>query len=129
MRSVWMVVDLESGDADVASPEKKRLRRRPLPASALRGRGNGPSASLLQDMTSAVVWFVRPGVGAWVGVIDDGSPQDEDRTVNGRVTAMLKSLIPLGDSPETPDDTKRDDVIAIVDPVELDILDVRVKGN
>ena len=124
--SVWMVVDLDSGEHAVMSPDAALLRHRSLPPSALVSRGNAKSARLLQEDLVSVFFVARPGVGAWIAKIRDGSAADGDLAVNGRISAAVDSMNPVGSSPAPPDDLKKDDVVAFANPLTLTLYDTRV---
>lgn len=124
--SVWMVVDLASGDSAVEAPPGMKLHRRPLPAAALHSRASDRAAHVAHKATFSIVWLVRPGVGAWMSAIDDGNASDGDGTFDGSVEAALERMTPVGDSPAPPDDFRRDDVVAAIAPLTLEIFDGRV---
>jgi hypothetical protein len=124
--ALWMVVDLTSGDHAIGNPQQDKLRRRQLPPAALRAPSSAGSAHVFRRMTSAVLWVARPGVGAWVSFVEDGSEQDADHSFDGNVTAAIEKMVPLGASPHAPGDLLRNDIVAIVDPYALDVFDTRV---
>lgn len=125
--SVWMVVDLASGDYAVGRPDARELRRRPLPAAAIHRRNENNTARITSTGTSLLVWVVRPGAGAWVAEVADGTPADLDRGPYGQISFGLDDLMPVGTSAEPPADFRRDDIVAVIDPNGLFIQDGRVK--
>lgn len=124
--SVWMVVDLASGDYAIEGAKGAELRRAVLAAGAVRSRNGAAPARVVNAGSSAVVWLVRPGVGAWIAEVDDGGPEDADNWTDGNVAATLSQFRAVGDSPAPPDDFERDDVLAIIEPFELRVTDLRV---
>lgn len=123
--SVWIVVDLENGEHAVAAPAGPPLRRK-LSPTALRARGNGKSARILQRELLTVIMVARPGVGAWIAKIEDGTTADGDAAPDGEITALLEKLKPIGKSPAPPDDFQRDDVVVLANPLTLAIYDGKV---
>jgi hypothetical protein len=124
--SLWMVVDLESGEYSIVAPPGAPLRRRAMPPSALVSRGNSKSARLLQQELLTIFFVARPGVGAWIARVEDGSPADGDLTPDGKATVMLEKMTPVGDSPPAPNDLQHDDIVAFANPLTLAVYDVRV---
>ena len=125
-RSVWMVVDLSNGRYTIASPDGRPPHRRPLPPAAVRARTEAAAARVLQPLAPSIVWFVRPGVGAWVAAVDDGSQEDADGAVNGEIAARLSGMTPVDSSPPPPGDVQRDDIVVIAEPLELYVFEMRV---
>jgi hypothetical protein len=124
--SFWMVVDMSTGEHAIESPGPSPVRRRHLPPSAIHAKGNGAKARVLQGDSLVTVFVARPGVGAWVGRVKDGSHDDGDGLLDGQATALFEKLTPVGNSPPAPDDFQRDDVVAFVEPLTLSIVDGRV---
>jgi hypothetical protein len=125
-RSVWTVAELGTGEYAIAAPPGMPLRRTSLPPSALVSRGNAKSARLLSEQVVSLVFVVRPGKGAWVARIRDGSRDDGDLRVDNRITAMLDAMKPVGDSPAAPDDLEHGDIVVFADPLQLTISDTWV---
>lgn len=123
--SVWIVVDLDSGEHAVAAPTGPPLRRKLSPA-ALHGRGNGKPARILQRELLTVFMVARPGVGAWIAKIEDGTIADGDAAPDGEIIAALEKLTPVGKSPAPPDDFQRDDVVVLTNPLTLIVYDGKV---
>lgn len=129
-RSVWVVVDVESGEVALASPEGFPLRQVQFP-----GRGVGLSRRFLLDERRFLdVLVVRPAAavpagrdaaaesGAWGQSFGDGGEGDGDGELDGKIEAVLERLRPIGDSPALrPDELRPGDVVVAVDPVTLEI--------
>lgn len=124
--SFWLVADLTSGATAIEAPPGARLRRKPLPPSALQPRGNSRAARALHGDQHVLFWLVRPGVGAWASMIDDGSARDSDATHDGRASLLLDEMQSVGISPPPPADVRDGDVFVIVVPDTLEIFDTRV---
>jgi len=124
-RSVWVVVDLATGDFTVAAPEGAELRRIETPA-----RGLGAAARFLdQEGRRLDVLLVRPesgpeGVGAsgvWGLRVGDGGRMDGDGKVDHNLSLRFADLQPLAESPAAPDRLAPKDVLVGVDPESLEI--------
>ena len=122
-RSVWTVVDLANGDYAVEASPGSRLYRRPLPPSAFHARGNGQRAGVVHGEEVALFWLIRPGVGAWMARVDDGSAADGDAAFDGHVAALLDSMTAVGASPPPPDDFVNGDIVIGLAPVSLAVVD------
>jgi hypothetical protein len=127
-RSMWVAVDLATGDLDSASPEGFRLNK-----VNWRGRGvtNRPDGrdSVEDARAFAEVLVVRPGTGAWILRLGDGSPEDADGAPDGRLEAALDRMTPLADSPAPPQRFQRDDVVVLMDPHKMEMTLAKVGGN
>lgn len=125
LRSIWVAVDLASGEYAAASPEGYPLRE-----VAFRGRGLGRDnarADRVEDVRSyAEVMVVRPGEGAWGLTVGDGSEADEDGQADGRIAAALDRLRPVaaeGANPPQRFDPK--DVVILIDPNQMELTVVK----
>ena len=124
--AIWMVVDLTNGSYAIATPPGLSLQRKSLHPSSFTGKSKG-RAHLRQPETVLLVWFVRPGVGAWTAALEDGSAQDGDATYDGNISVLLDQMTPVGQSPPPPDDFERGDIVAAISPVTLTVYDAEVK--
>lgn len=129
-RSVWVVVDVESGEVALASPEGFPLRQVEFP-----GRGVGQSRRFLRDERRFLeILVVRPAAavpagkdaasesGAWGRSFGDGGEDDGDGELDGKIEAVLERLRPIGESPALPPEILMPgDVVVAVDPVTLEI--------
>jgi hypothetical protein len=121
-QSLWVVVDLASGEVALASPLAGPLREvEPPPgvAGGLVGRGE-----LEEERRRLEVLVVRPGVdeeaGAWSGGLDDGGPGDGDGTRDGRARARLAGLVPVAaDGAAAPSAFRAGDVVVAGSAEEL----------
>jgi hypothetical protein len=124
--SLWLVVDLTTGESTIVAPPGARLLRKPLPPSALMARGNSRAARALHLDQHVLFWLIRPGTGAWASMIDDGSPADGDAAYDGHASVLLDELQPIGISPPAPPELRGGDIFAIVVPDTLEIFDTKV---
>jgi hypothetical protein len=127
-RSMWVAVDLASGDFDAAAPAGFRLRRVNWHGRGLEHRSDGRDQ--VEDARSfAEVLVVRPGVGAWTLRLGDGSPGDADGVANGRIAAALDRLQPLAGSPAPPSRFATGDTVLLLDPNAMEMTLVKVEGK
>lgn len=129
-RSVWAVVDVESGEWALAAPEGFELRQIDFP-----GRGIGAAHRTLRNESRFLeVLVVRPASalpeaadraaesGVWGRTFGDGGEDDADGATDGAVEAPIERLRPVGDSPALPPGELRPgDVVVAVDPMTLEI--------
>lgn len=119
-RSMWVAVDLATGDFDTTAPEGFRLRKVNWRGRGLKNRPDGRDS--VEDVRAfAEVLVVRPGTGAWILRLGDGGPDDADGSPDGRLEAALDSMTPLADSPEPPQRFQRDDVVVLMDPNSMEM--------
>jgi hypothetical protein len=128
--SVWIAVDVTTGELAVASPEGHELRRLPLPAQAIHP-GAGGASDLLEDTHRLLqVLVVRPRTGAWGGEVGDGGASDSDGRGDGRLLLSLDELTPFDGSPELrPAILKPGDVLAAIAIDSLETYAVKVPGG
>jgi len=125
-RSLFVVVDLTSGDYAVAASAGIKFHRKALPPGAFHSRSSSQTAKVNQENEEFLVFLlVRPGVGAWVSTVDDGSPLDGDRSIDGNIAALLEAMSPMGQSPGPPENFLRNDVVIAIAPETLHLFDGR----
>jgi hypothetical protein len=127
LRSVWVAVDLATGQVATAAPEGYPLRR-----VDWRGLGivrGDPRSDRVEDARSfAEVLLVRPGVGAWRLTVGDGSEADDDGLPDGRLAAALDRMSPVAGTAEAPSRFDPKDVLVLVDPNRMELTVVQA-GN
>jgi hypothetical protein len=111
---VWMVVDMSNGEHAVASPDGFLATRTSRPASSVVHKDTNVIAHVQQDEPTVVCWVVRPGVGAWRNVVQDGTDADADGLSDDSVGSALPSMLAIGDSPAAPDDFVSGDIVVTV---------------
>lgn len=119
-RSIWIVVDLETGALAVAAPGGA-----PMPMRSYGGRESLPAQAIVQHLDvereRVDILVVRPGVGAWAGVVRDGGAADQDRQANRRLRLDPARLKPLDESFDpAPHAFRPGDVVAILDSERLE---------
>ncbi len=92
--SLWVAVDVATGGYAVEAPPSLGPQIRPLPADLHPG-----AASLAEQMRRGRMLVVRPGRGAWLAEVADGTTLDQDTSQNGSVAAALEDFEGLGDPP------------------------------
>jgi hypothetical protein len=127
LRSIWVAVDLATGQVAAASPEGYPLRRVSWRGGGL-GRG-GAGADQVADARSFVeVLLVRPGQGAWQLTVGDGSAQDADGAADGKLAAALDRLEPVRGLPGITGPPSRfdpSDVVVVLDPNRMELIVVQ----
>jgi hypothetical protein len=127
LRSIWVAVDLATGQVAAASPAGYPLRRVSWRGGGL-GRG-GAGADQVADIRSFVeVLLVRPGQGAWQLTVADGSAQDADGAADGKLAAALDRLEPVPGLPGIPGPPSRfdpSDVVVVLDPNRMELIVVQ----
>jgi hypothetical protein len=118
--SVWIAVDLTSGQLAVASPRPELVQR----SSERLAPGQIAKIARAGDFLS---WFlVRPGAGAWSLTTEDSGIDDADLTNDGKVTLTLARMQPIGDSPAAPHELRAGDILLVVDPHSFAVVDYRL---
>jgi hypothetical protein len=104
-RSVWLIVDLRSGEFLVSSPPGYAVRRMPVPADAIDRTGH----SLLHSFPSADLFIVRRGQGAWHARASEGNqnPLDARRDVS------VDHFKPVGATPPAPPVLTPNDIVMV----------------
>jgi hypothetical protein len=99
-RSIWVVVELATGVVIPATPDGYPLVAGPTGGLALAVAGTWTHLQAQANRAYALV--VRPGVGAWVATLSDGSPTDEDGSGNRTIVSPLTDLEPVDGGPPPP---------------------------
>jgi hypothetical protein len=127
LRSIWVAVDLATGQVAAAAPEGYPLRQ-----VDWRGLGivrGDPRSDRVEDARSfAEVLLVRPGVGAWRLTVGDGSDADDDGLPDGKLAAALDRMKPVDGTAEPPSRFDPRDVLVLVDPNRMELTVVQA-GN
>jgi hypothetical protein len=119
--SIWVAVDLDTGQFAVTAPVISHLRRIPQGPSAL-FQGVGSAADRFLDTRTYVLGLaVRPGQGAWLFGGGDGGPRDLDRSANGRLSFALDKFDALPGSPAAPAKVGGTDTWFVIDPQAMEI--------
>lgn len=100
--AVWSVVDLASGDFAVRGSGGARAKILPYPTYTFvrDAQGNASRFVLRIDGLPRRTWrmmWVRPGVGAWIQSLTDGS--DDDKLANELLVGSIGPMAALGSPP------------------------------
>jgi hypothetical protein len=123
-RSVWVAVDLATGQFATAAPEGYPLRQVSWRGSGIE-RGASRSDRVDDARSFAEVLLVRPGVGAWQLTVGDGSGNDDDGAADGRITAALDRMTPVAGTAPPPARFDPSDVVVLIDPNRMELTVVR----
>lgn len=129
--SIWVVVDVATGGREVMSPAAFEPRRRELRPGEFRAA----SQLATLDLSRVEVLMVRPGVGAFRARLGDGSEDDQDGAIDGRVALSAAQIVrpvrrpPEVEEPALPMRFLGRDVIVAVDPRTLDVAEVDVPAQ
>jgi len=119
--SIWVAVDLATGQFAVTAPVVSLLHRIPQGPSAL-SLGAGAAPDKFLDTRAYVLGLaVRPGQGAWLFGGGDGGPRDLDRSANGRLSFALDQFDALPGSPAAPAKAGAADLWFVIDPQAMQI--------
>ncbi len=120
-RSLWIAVDMDTGQYGVGTPSDAPKTFLPFPASLLKRDVEGVLGLYDAEQLTAEMLVVRPGEGAWHLRALEGGNGDADRTHNGRLSLASAEAIPVpGTSGSSPRKLKNRDVIAVIDPGRLE---------
>lgn len=116
-RSVWVAVDLESGDVAVATADGSVPVALQLAENAwLAGKEHVPVS---RSYVEAVV--IRPTAGAWTARLADGGARDADSLRNGISTFRLDAMQRLAGAETAPPLAQPNDILIVADPQTLEL--------
>lgn len=122
-RSMWAVVDLDSGGYALAAPEGYRIAWMEVPPSLIRG---GTQPDEIFDQRSYVLGLaVRAGVGAWTFTGGDGGDRDVDGESDGSLSFAMDRFDALSGSPAAPAQVGETDLWLVIDPMTMEIAVLR----
>jgi hypothetical protein len=108
-QSVWLIVDLRSGEFGTFSPPGYEPSQIPVPPDAIDHFGR----SILQVRRSASVFLVRKGVGAWRARAGEDSATDDPAAA--RLPVNSKRLKSIGATPAAPEVFVPGDILMVFD--------------
>jgi len=114
--SVFIAVDYESGEFASAAPGGSSPRVMAMPRVPQWREG---SQSVDFNRGYLDFLFVRPGKGAWVLDILQGTARDDDGVIDGNLRLRIGSMKPLLGKDSPPPHATKKDVLAIIDPRDL----------
>lgn len=128
LRTIWFAVDAESGDSAVSGRSDGDVDAKPLVEHSFRKNSDALIEAIEDERISADLLLVRPKSGAWTLFAIEGGPADADHAGNGRLALPFADAKPLQPSyGEAPKHLKKGDVIAIIDPGQLEIFTATVE--
>jgi hypothetical protein len=119
--SVWVVVDLTSGDWDIAVPDGFPRKELSFPVDSFRQISAGIVDSFQDTRGDIEVLLVRPTVGAWRLSASEGGAHDGDGQSNLQLRAVFSQMRPVGESPTAPGHLSPGDVLVVIDPKSLEL--------
>lgn len=119
LRSVWVAVDIETGRSAIAAPADFPLQSAPFPVSLLDRDGEGAIGLFDLQQRNAELLLVRPKSGAWRLRAHEGGNGDGDEHANGKLRLDAAAAISVSGDTPPPKRLKKGDVIALIDPVNL----------
>jgi len=122
LRSIWIAVDVETGRSAVAAPPDFPLQLSPLPASLLERDAEGVTGVFELQQRNVEMLLVRPKSGAWRLRAHEGGNGDGDQHANGKLRLVAADAIAVSGDAPSPKRLKKGDVIALLDPVNLDAM-------
>lgn len=127
-RSVWVAIDLATGAYSVAAPEHYALDHAEIQRKALAKDADGLVEALDLDAVRSEVLLVRPGASAWRLHAFEGGSGDGDRTHDGRLRVIFDQFRSLdGSAAKSPKKAKKGDVLALIEPVRLEVRTVVIE--
>jgi hypothetical protein len=132
LKSVWVAVDLATGDYAITVPAEAVLRERALVPNAFVSDAAGAITSLRHDRLRIEALVARPAAQAakaevWAGQLSDGGALDAGPPYDGRVELRLASLPALGQEASAAESFAAGDVVVLLDPERLEVSAVRLE--
>lgn len=121
-RSVWISVDFLTGEYAVGSRTGFAIRPLRLDLGNLKSDQEGVIGIFDREQLAADMLIVRPGKGAWRIRAFEGGIGDADLQRNGKLSLPAESAKPVdGTNDPPPKRLKQGDVIALIDPMRLEV--------
>jgi len=119
--SVWIAVDLSTGELAWAAPEG-------FVPPALTFEGGAPPIGSVRELRVKArqlrAVLVRAGAGVWQAGVGDGAEGDEDAEVDGVVVVRVGRMEPVGTAGQAPEELAMGDRLVLLDPATLAVLEV-----
>jgi len=123
--SLWAVVDTVTGDLQVAPGADMDLREVAFPIDRATWSVDG-AMSFSDSRSYLLLLAVRPGVGAWVLHIADGTANDADGAPDGIVTPALGNMDPMSKGLPEFDGLRPGDTVVGMDPTSFQYYAARI---
>ena len=125
-RSVWVAVDVSTGETIVVSPGFSGRQSKIDPSQAIQ-MGKGGLYSLLLDQRAVLdLTVVRPQRGAWHIRAWDGGTNDSDLDPNGTIQVDAQAMTPMARSHGVLADFQVGDILVGLDHTNLEYYAVAV---
>ena len=122
--SVWLAVDVESGQVTSATSWGKPMETFKVPLGLARPNESGVAVVAADGQSEVELLLIRPGVGAWKALGVDGGRSEETGVTDGRVAFLEPAWEALSGDEDGPGDRRATDVLVAFDPTRLEI-DIR----
>jgi len=110
-RSVWLIVDLRSGEYVLSNPPGYHPRQLLVPADGIDRQGR----FLGNESPTADIFVARRGVGAWHSRVSQGSTENTDSR-KSHVRISIDHLTPVGSTPAPSAVLTKGDVVMAFNP-------------
>ncbi|HEV7922813.1 MAG TPA: hypothetical protein VGR02_18660 [Thermoanaerobaculia bacterium] len=120
-RSVWAVIDIESGQYAVACPsgDCAPLRRTLNTGTFFKNNAAGEPEGLDIPMEMADVFLVSPKSGVWHVMLGDGGEKDEDGLLDGKSRLSVEKFTGFHTDAAPPKKLKKGDLLLCFQPMNL----------
>jgi hypothetical protein len=116
LRSIWEVVDLQTGATATAGGPQLSSFLKPFPENALKKDAGDLVTAFTAGGVEVEVVVVRPRDGAWRAHAYEGGPGDGDGVVNGMIAIAFESATPLiAEFSKAPKQLRKNDVVVLID--------------
>lgn len=116
-RSIWVAVDLDTGDHAIGSPDGATPRV--ITVTPNDWRENDDSLDIRREYVDFLL--VRPRKGAWALAVRQGSSRDADGRTDNNLRLRTPSMFPLHGKESPPPYAAKKDVLVIIDLFSLDV--------
>lgn len=125
--SVWLAVDVASGDYIARTVSGAPPRQLQLSPELLKKENNGQLKKLLTRLPRAYFLLVRPGGGAWHLMAGDGVAGDTDGSLDGATVASIDGFTSMGGSDPAPHQFTHGDRLFVISPDQVALAVITVK--
>jgi hypothetical protein len=128
-RSVWVVVDYQTGQYAISSPAGFTPKTGQVSATALKKDADGGIAFLDQNKARVALLLVRPEKGAWFHVGHLGGRSDANESSDrNKMTLSFQNGLSLfpGEQQKGPKHLRSGDVLIAIDPGHLEVSAMQV---
>ncbi|HEX4954533.1 MAG TPA: hypothetical protein VF017_14165 [Thermoanaerobaculia bacterium] len=127
LRSIWVGIDLATGDGAVATPPEFPLAYLADPLVSLDVKPTGDEVRVARLYVQA--WWVRPGVGAWGLAQGDGGALDQTVDGDGQVAMQISTMEAVGGTPPPGESAAAGDWVVVIDPRTMELYTGEVEAG